>query len=350
MEKISLLLFSRNDMGKALDLIQGIYDYVDEVVLFDSSDSSVHNKFIAEIKEKGLGKVRMHYIVALGYLEPTIMYAFKKCRYNWILLLGTDERPSKEFKEDMHRIVDRSNVSAFAIKRYEEAGKEKRGSYTNWQIRLFRKGRVEFRGLIHEEPIVTGKRLRLEDSGYFIDHVNELRGDTHLEYNQMEKFLRMSYRLFNDRMVDYFYKLTMPSSRRKGLGELVLRSILLAFERLGGKSADDEVSDFYYYIYYYTYSLATNIKSHRVDFLSRASEYAKYRTDKMKEWRAEPDSTEVFEISKILYKEGLINYLGLDDGRVISKLNRRYMHGRVGVSLLMKLLKLRYERGKRWLD
>ena len=66
-------------------------------------------------------------------------------------------------------------------------------------------------------------------------------------------------------------------------------------------------------------------------------------TERVKEWKSESDSEEVFEISKILHKIGVIKFLGLEKDSTIIYLNKKYKSGKQGEELLMKLLKDRYE-------
>jgi hypothetical protein len=64
---------------------------------------------------------------------------------------------------------------------------------------------------------------------------------------------------------------------------------------------------------------------------------------KVREWKREPDSAEIFEISRAVNREGIIKYLGLDREGTIARLNRMYAGKKQGVSLLIRLLKGRYE-------
>ena len=75
----------------------------------------------------------------------------------------------------------------------------------------------------------------------------------------MEKFLRMSYKSFNERIIDNFYKITMPS-RRNSIGAfgMSLKILLLAYEKLGNKKQEDEISNFDYFVFYYIYYLSVN--------------------------------------------------------------------------------------------
>ena len=101
-EKLSVLIFSRNDVEKALDLIRDIYDIADEIVIVDSSTDIGHSRLLKARREFNFKKLRIFYIIALGYADPLRMYAIGKCNGKWVLMLDTDERISSEFKSTIH--------------------------------------------------------------------------------------------------------------------------------------------------------------------------------------------------------------------------------------------------------
>lgn len=351
LERISLVLFSRDDVDKALAQIEDCYRYFDEIVIFDSSREAEHRRFLSEKRRRGLGKLRIHYVVALGYAEPIMMYALKKCSYGWALLSGTDERLSPKLKSDIHEIISEKGFAAFSLIRNEEVGRSGKSKYANWQTRILRIGRAELRGIIHEEAIVDGRIKKLDPSDYYIDHVDELKGSAAQGYSRMERFMRMSYEAFNYRLVDSLYKVTVPERKdRAGSFGMALRSLLLLYERLGGKDQGSEISGFDYFNFYFLYYLAIEVKAHRPHRLSTAWRNAKETASSIREWQGGPYGKADFQISKELYRIGLIRYLGLDNGRTVDALNRKLAKDKVGIELLMRLLRLRYSKGKRWLE
>lgn len=349
MEKLSLLVFSRNDIDKALALIDDMYSHVDEIVLVDSSESREHRRLLKEKSSRKLEKLRIFYSVAFGYPDPLRMYAIKKCRYRWIMLIDTDERISPGLKRDLRKILANAQSSAFAFKRYEEVSRKGRGTYFNWQIRLFLKDKTEFRGMLHEEPIIKGKVARLADDDYFMDHIIEIKGNSSMEYYKMMKFMRMSYGSFNERMVEGFYKFTMPDYRTdKTASAGWIYRILTGYEILKRKTPGEELSYFDYWLYYKLYSLAISMRTKRLTSATNEKPNLDAgEVDLLKEiekWKHEPDGKEVFEISKILHNVGLIRFLDLEKDSTIAYLNKKYSGKKQGVELLMKLLKERYEK------
>ena len=111
--KLNLISFSRNDVNDVKSLINEMKDIVDEVVVVDSSDEKRHNQLLKFSKENK--KVRIYYVVPLGYVEPLRMYALKKCRSNWVLLLDADERLNKPFKKNLRKIIKNAKCNAYSV-------------------------------------------------------------------------------------------------------------------------------------------------------------------------------------------------------------------------------------------
>jgi glycosyltransferase involved in cell wall biosynthesis len=347
-EKLSLLVFSRNDMPKALALVHDMYDYVDEIILVDSSDAKVHDRLLQEKKNGKLEKLRILYAVAFGYPDPLRMYAIAKCSYRWIMLIDTDERISPGLKKDLRKVIGRGGFSAFALRRYEDVTSGGHRPYYNWQIRIFRKDATQFRGMLHEEPIIKGKVLRMAQDDYFMDHLSEIKGDSSSHYASMMKFMRMSYASFNETMVEYLYKYTLPDYRTdKTVSAGWVYRILTGYEILKRKKPGEELSNFDYFVYYFMYSLVVGIRTKSLGLVINSVPFASAATSNIKRWKAEGDSDEIFEISKILHKIGLIKFLDLEKDSTILYLNRKYKTGKQGEGLLMKLLKERYEEDYR---
>ena len=196
-QRLSVLIFSRNDVGDALSLIRDVYSTADDIVLVDSSDEIRHKKLIAYKNSHRLDKLRIYYVIATGYPDPIRMYALKKCRYEWVLLIDTDERLSSYAKEHIKELIASTDASAFAMKRYENYTVKSRGSFFTWQLRLFRKSDVKFRGILHEQPSVNGLVEKPAEE-FYIGHIASMRGRSSGDYSRMAIFDRMSYGIARD--------------------------------------------------------------------------------------------------------------------------------------------------------
>jgi hypothetical protein len=349
MEKLSLLVFSRNDIDKAIDLISDMYQFSDEIVLIDSSDEPKRRALLRWKQRKRLYKLRIIHAIALGYPDPLRMYALKQCSNDWILLVDTDERISRRLKDRLKSVISAASYPAFAIKRYEQVRGEHLGEFYTWQIRLFRKSRVLFRGYIHEQPLVKGTIGKLED-GYYMKHIEGLRTPSH--YGRMEMFDRLSYAQFNERMMELLAKGLVKrkeEAERTALGR-VLRAMLLLYQKMGLKDPDSEIGTIDYLTMYLLMDMGYMRMEHN---LSRDRIFGTIRTRIRQvrgisaEKRTEA-GREIFEIAKKINNVGIIKYLGLDDPRIVARLNERYRGKPQGIDLFIGLLKEKYrnERGK----
>ncbi len=165
---------------------------------------------LRKMKAKGPANLKVYRVPALGYPDPLRMYGLSKCKNEWVFLVDTDERLCESFKEDLSSIIKRK-CDAFAIRRYELVSSEGRGNVFTWQTRLFRKSKVLYKGLLHEQPIVSGVTEKLEEP-YHLEHRNELRTKSAAEYSQIERFDRLSYGMYNERMLEYLAKISVKDS------------------------------------------------------------------------------------------------------------------------------------------
>jgi hypothetical protein len=349
MAKLSVLIFSRNEVEKTLGLIEDLYGVADDIVLIDSSDKKERGQLHAAKSSKKLAKLQIFYVIPLAPLEALRMYAFTKCRNSWVLLIDTDERLNAPFKSNLKKIISGAKCSAFAIKRYEDVINGKRTGFFTWQIRLFRKERVEFKGFLHEQAQVSGVAEKLDDK-YSMDHVAELKTMNYgEEYQKMLKLDRLSYELYNKRVMDYISKVLMPKNRsveKTFLGNAI-NSLMLGYETITMKKQEEEISNFDYFVYYTLLDLGYAIKRQSIKSVMRALQKETVYLKRVNEWQKEPDADEMFEISKIINRTGVVKYLDLGKEATIQRLNREYGDKKQSGDLLIELIKEKYEKQKK---
>lgn len=351
MSRLSLLLFSRNHNEGVFSILGELHDVVDEVVLVDSSDASVRKELHERKERERWSKLRIFYIIPTGLVETSRMYGLAKCTCEWVLYLDADEKVNAALKNDIRRIIS-GKADGFVIKRYEYV---KNGvidkSFFTWNTRLYRRAKASYLGIVHEQAIIEGRVERLDDRYYIINTVEYKNPLTGNEYSKLLKLERMSYGSYNKIMLEQIGKVVMPESKsfeRTRIGKAVL-FILRSYEALTSRDMEGELSDFDYYIYNtikYTifFTKAGDLKG-LANILKFSSEYVR----RIRRWKNESDGKEIFEISKIIYKEGIINFLGLNNENKVMELNRKYKDAKIkGADLLLKLLKEEYaERMRR---
>jgi len=171
---VCLLTFTRNSAKELNRLLRSISDYVDEIVVVDgcSTDGTV------EVAERFGAKVYRRR--PWGYPDPDRMFAVRKCRSEWILYLDTDEIPSRSLMKDLHWIISQAEargIHGFLIKRYDIINGElalHAQPHPGYQLRLYRRDRVLYRGIVHELPVIQGNVEALPDKYYIMHLLNDI--------------------------------------------------------------------------------------------------------------------------------------------------------------------------------
>jgi glycosyltransferase involved in cell wall biosynthesis len=168
--KVSFITFTRNS-GRRLELLlENVKDVVDEIIVIDgySSDDTV------EIA-KSYG-ARVFQRKPWGYPDPDRMFALSKVSYDWVLYLDDDELLGRRLKNEIRDLIEKAEKEsfvAFSTVRVNYDVKCKHilfgPAYPDRQIRIYKKNRVLYRGLVHEYPRVYGKIYELPEE-YFIIH------------------------------------------------------------------------------------------------------------------------------------------------------------------------------------
>ena len=347
---LSTLIFTRDEPKKAIALVKDLWSISDQIVLIDSSNRINYNRLRKDLDYLGPRKVDLYHTIALGYADPLRAYGLGKCRHGWVLYIDTDERINKELKSDIGQIISNPGCDAFAIKRYEHAHRDgnTKGFFT-WQVRLYKKNKITYMGLLHEQPIVNG-RLRKLDERYCLLHVEELKAKgskrTDLEYSLIKSYHdRLSYRMLNERVKDYLAKVVVPEGKRienTKIGRFILGWINF-YQAITMRKNDEEIGTFDYFVFYLMIEGAYTVKERDIGYLFNEAIPTIIRdTKRVSKFKKSINSNEIFEISKKLNKQGMIKYLMLDNEKVIKALNRKYGSGKQGIGLLIKLLNDRY--------
>jgi hypothetical protein len=314
--EITLLIFNRNDNDNLINLVKDLYDYVQHIVVVDSSDDDKRQEIIEF--SKSMYKIKYLYVAPLGYPDLLRKLAYRKSPSDWILLIDTDERINEEFKRDVGKIVGSNEAEVYGIWRYPLFDSwSKKKKIRTMQIRLFNKNFVEDMGIIHELPIIKG-RFKVLDEKYYIIHLHREMGREN-EYRRLEIFDRYSY-------------CTLPERFKK----------IIKILHLGVKlDCDKEITNLDYFLFFYSKEIYSSIITRDIRRFTFSFKNSLAKMGRIKRMRAEKDGDENFEISKIIRKNGIIDFLDLDDDNTIEEINKNYT-GLKGSELLIRLLKERY--------
>jgi (heptosyl)LPS beta-1,4-glucosyltransferase len=168
MVEVSFITFTRNSAHRLKGLLEHVKDVVDEIIVVDgySTDETID---IA----RSYG-ARVYQRRPWGYPDPDRMFALKQASHDWILHLDDDERMSSKLKRDLKSLIEyaeANDIYAFRIMRVNltPRGKPILGPfYPDGQIRIFKRRKALYRGVIHEFPQIQGKISPLSDEYYII--------------------------------------------------------------------------------------------------------------------------------------------------------------------------------------
>ena len=175
---ICLLIFTINNEADAHEIFKQVEGYVDEAVIVDSSSDKHLNRLKDLFRSD---PVKIYHTIPLGYPDPLRTFALKKIKSEWILYIDTDERPSEALLEKTRNL---GPVDAYYVPR-----KEIRGYYT-YHIRLFRRKKVKFTGMIHETAKVKGIVSTL-DSKQLLFHLSGENLHKDRRYATIEVYTRL---------------------------------------------------------------------------------------------------------------------------------------------------------------
>ncbi|MCL5072455.1 MAG: glycosyltransferase family 2 protein [Actinobacteria bacterium] len=155
--KISVVINTFNE-EKSIERALKSLKWADEVVVCDmySEDKT------AEIAKKMGAKVVLH--KAQKYVELVRNFNISQAENDWILILDPDEEISESLAKEIKRIINIEDASFVEIPRKNIIfGKWMKNSmwWPDYNIRLFKKGKVVWESEIHRPPKTEGNGLRL---------------------------------------------------------------------------------------------------------------------------------------------------------------------------------------------
>jgi len=153
MNKISVVINTLNEEGNIKRAIKSVKKFADEIVVVDM-ESNDNTRKIA--KQEG-AKVFKHR--RMGYVEPARNFAIAKTKGDWVFILDADEEVSQSLAVKIVNSVKSGEKDYFTIPRKNMIfGKwmEHTGWWPDYNIRLFKKGKVHWEDEIHSVPITMG--------------------------------------------------------------------------------------------------------------------------------------------------------------------------------------------------
>ncbi len=179
MKKISVVIIARNEEKMIEECLKSV-SWADEIIVVDDSSTDK----TAELAKKYTSHVYTH--KSVGYVEPVRNFALQKATGDWVLLLDTDERISKELASHIQEVIGKGeDITAYILPRKNIIfGKwiQHTGWWPDYNIRLFKKGSVTWSNAIHSVPEVEGITEKFDArEEYAITHYNYVSVSQYLE-------------------------------------------------------------------------------------------------------------------------------------------------------------------------
>lgn len=358
--KISAIIFTKNDIDYAKTIIKEAAELSEEVIIIDSSTEEMHRQF-KELAKKYDGVARVKYVAALGYAEPSFEYAFGLAKNEWIMLLFayfSFNNINEEFKKEINEKISDRNHDIIQINKIVTDMQGRQLLTPVPILFLFRKSKATPRGLIHTDAIdvpyyKANKKDRIStiDGRFYIRQLNEFNKLMNNQENRsIENYItieRFSRRITYEKLISEFGGKFASS-----------RPVLAFYMNAKGKEPGQELSKRDYQIYFnirllfsilrWTKSVISNGTKIGYCLNSLRGESVYYNRSIKAFTNPENPNSRELAIQKAVEKDGgLINYLGLQNERGITRLNRMSKEWDLaGAKLLVKLLNDKYENSK----
>lgn len=312
---LALLMFNYNENEGIKKNIELLKEVVDEILIIDSSNIANYE----ELKKKydKLSKFKIIKVFPIGYVEPLRMFALKNINSEFVLYLDADEEPNNKLINFLSNDIY-SGIDGYYILRYEEALK-----CYDYQMRLYKKDKAIYRGIIHEFPKINGVIQKLDHEKIIIHHANYNNYlNVRPSYLLIEAYVR-PFSIFFLLRQSKFFKIYRDD-------EKILSGILV------------------YLIALYLFLRRTlSFDSLKLNGYRLNKFFLRYTIESYRYFKKIKNKEELIKINKcIIQNDGVIKYLMLDDTDYVNHLTETYKYNKTGVEIFEELVKYRYINGK----
>lgn len=178
---LSVVINTKNAAGTLERCLISIKGIAHEIVIMDMHSTD------ATIEIATMFDARIFFHEDTGYVEPARNAAIAEAKSDWILVLDADEALSPGLGEELPQLLEKAEVDAYFLPRENIIfGKAVHtGWWPDYQLRLFRRGAVDWPPEIHSVPKVTGKAVYLPpDQKKSITHFNYVDVDAFIDRAQ----------------------------------------------------------------------------------------------------------------------------------------------------------------------
>ncbi len=156
---ISAALIVHNEEKIIRTCLDSIKNVVEEIIVVHDGQCNDNTlKICKEYRAKTFIRQR------IGEAEPHRLFSFQKAKGEWILQIDADESLSKELQQALRQLTQTRNVDAYAF-RWEDPEEIRILGILpikKYKPCLFRKNKISFSGLVHEQTKTSGKLIKSE--------------------------------------------------------------------------------------------------------------------------------------------------------------------------------------------
>jgi len=299
--EIALLMFNYNENDGIIRNIELLKDVVNEILIVDSSN--IINYENLKNMYSNLSKVKILRAFPMGYVEPLRMFALKNIKSEYVLYLDADEEPNNELIKYIKNLDD--GISGYYILRYERSLK-----CYDYQLRIYKKDKTFYEGIMHEYPKINGKTKKLDDKKLIIHYA---------DFNNYIN-VRPSYLLIEayERPLSIFY-LSLDSKAIKLFGK---------DERI--------LPEIFVYLGVFLQFLRNTLNYHSLKYKTYRLQrfFMKYTIYRYKYFMRLGCKDDLIKINMdIIQNGGLIKYLNLDNIDYVNKLTENFNWNKNGIDI-----------------
>lgn len=332
---LSLLIVTKDAYEEVMKKVRDFNDIVDEIIIVDSTVGKDKKK----IKSLASGKVKVYQTVPIGIADFYRVYGLKKCTQKYVLYLDSDEMLCDGFKHSLRKIIRLSNADGFLIERitYDSHGREK--SYSDYQLRLFKRTKATYQGYPHEFHKIDGRVIKLKRDLY----IYSIHSYDEASHKKIMENRNIPIARYTDRLT---YNDLKELLKRRRVTEIFVPFITIF------RDSKAEINKFDYRLLLWMrifYRAINYLIDRRFPNLHQLAEMYKYDTMQIDEFFSVTDEERKLELEickKIRVAGGPIRYLGFDKEKTVEGLSKKG-YKKQGVDLLQTLLKERYQKQKK---
>lgn len=202
MGKLSVVINTLNEERNLPQAISSIKSLADEIVVVDMKSEDATQ----EIAKKA--GARVYEFKKAGYVEPARNYAISKATSEWVLVLDADEVVPSTLSKKIKELLKNPKADYYRIPRKNIIfGKWIKHSrwWPDYNIRLFKKGKVTWNEVIHSVPMTTGEGADIpEKEDFAMVHKNYESLEQYMD--RMNKYSSIQAKILIDKNYKFIWK------------------------------------------------------------------------------------------------------------------------------------------------